>query len=247
MPSLTLLAATLAGFLDTVPPAAVPQKDAWCAPGIESLPNDVCYLNGTGDDTKMERRTLVIFLHGAVAKNTTWQWNHMRGMVPLAKGDKIEILFPRSPKSDVGFVWPGSVASQEKVEEELAAQWMNAKRILEDRRGRKFDEVFVMGFSSGAYFTSSLAMRGRLDVDGYAVFAGGQPGVAPAKPVDHFAPVFVGVCSNDETSATHARAFAGSLSFAGIPRRVVEQPVGHGLSSVHFNSALHYLRHAHAR
>jgi hypothetical protein len=34
---------------------------------------------------------------------------------------------------------------------------------------------------------------------------------------------------------------------AGIPRAVGEQPVGHGLSHVHFNSALAYLRHMQKR
>lgn len=248
MPLLTVAVASLAGALGAI---QVPAADApantnakpWCAPEIESLPGDVCYLDGDVAHEKNGRRTLVIFLHGAVAKNTTWQWNHMRGMTKLAKGDHVDILFPRSPKSEVGFVWPGSVESQEKVEQGLFDQWLNAKKILEGRGGKKYDEVFVMGFSSGAYFVSSLAMRGRLDVDGYATMAGGQGLPARQAPVEHFAPVYVGVCSKDEGSASHSRAFAGALSMAGIPRAVGEQPVGHGLSHVHFNSALAYLRH----
>ncbi len=215
---------------------------AFCAPEIEALPNDVCYLDGSKHEPN-KKRTLVIFLHGAIAKNTTWSWNHERMLLKLAKGTNIEVLFPRSPQTDVGYVWPGTRESQEAVEQTLIDQWMEAKRILEKRdNGRAFDEVFVMGFSSGAYFTSSLAMRGRLDVDGYAVFAGGQPMPAPAAPVQRRSPVFVGVCADDETTATHSRAFAGSLSAAGIPRAVSEQHVGHGLSHIHFTSALGYLR-----
>jgi predicted esterase len=101
-----------------------------------------------------------------------------------------------------------------------------------------------MGFSSGAYFASSLAMRGRLDdVDGYAVFAGGQSlGGKPAVN-HHFVPVFVGVCADDPSTAGHSRAFAGALAANGISRSVLEQHVGHGLSHVHFNSALTYLRY----
>jgi predicted esterase len=247
VPSLTVAVASLAGWLGAIQApqaqAVDPHAKPWCAPEIESLPGDVCYLDGDVASEKNHRRTLVVFLHGAVAKNTTWQWNHMRGMVKLAKGDHVDILFPRSPKSDVGFVWPGSVESQEKVEQGLVDQWINAKHVLESRAGKKYDEVFVMGFSSGAYFVSSLAMRGRLDVDGYAAFAGGQGLPSRPAPVEHFAPVYVGVCSKDEGSAGHSRAFAGALSAAGIPRAVGEQPVGHGLSHVHFNSALAYLRH----
>lgn len=248
MPSLSFAVASLASWLGAIP---MPGVDAhaqaatgkpWCAPEIESLPGDVCYLDGDVAKEKNGRRTLVVFLHGAVAKNTTWQWNHMRGMKQLATGNHVDIVFPRSPKSDVGYVWPGSLEAQEKVEQGLVDQWMNAKRVLEDRAGKKYDDVFVMGFSSGAYFVSSLAMRGRLDVDGYATMAGGQAMGARATPIDRFAPVFVGVCANDDGSAAHSRAFAGALSTAGIPRAVSEQPVGHGLSHVHFNGALGYLR-----
>jgi predicted esterase len=221
--------------------ASTGEPPAFCAPDpdIEALPGNVCYLDG---GREASRRTLVIFLHGAIAKNTTWSWNHERGLLRLAKAHKIEVLFPRSAESDVGFVWPGTLAAQERVEQELLDGWMAAKRTLEQREGRPFDEVFVMGFSSGAYFASSLALRGRVDVDGYAVFAGGQP-MPPAKsPVHPFAPVFVGVCADDETTRAHSRAFAASLAAAGIPRAVSEQHVGHGLSHVHFNAALGYLR-----
>lgn len=213
----------------------------WCAPEIESLPGDVCYLDGGRTDS---RRTLVIFLHGAIAKNTTWSWNHEKGLLRLAKANHVEVIFPRSPLTEPGYVWPGTLQAQEKVEAQLIDEWMEAKHALEKRDGRPFDEVFVMGFSSGAYFTSSLAMRGRLDVDGYAVFAGGQPMAAPPSPIQRRSPVFVGVCADDETTAAHSRAFAASLSAAGIPRAVNEQHVGHGLSHVHFNSALTYLRNA---
>lgn len=240
----TVLAAMLA-----VAPSVAHAKGAkasasapWCAPEAETLPHDVCYLNGATKDTG--RRTLVIFLGGVVAKNVSWQHNHMRGLLKLAKGNNIEAIYPKSPLTDAGYMWPGSLKDQEAKEGELIDQWMNAKRILEMRSGRPFDEVFVFGFSSGAYFVSSLAMRGRMDVDGYAAMAGGQAQAARPSPIEKFAPVFVGVCSKDATSASHSRAFAGALSAAGIKRRVVEQPVGHGLSHVHFNSALAFLRDA---
>src|SRR5262245_3978533 len=66
----------------------------FCAPEIEAVsPNgDVCYLDG---GSAPARRTLVIFLHGAIAKNTTWSWNHERMILKLAKAAKVEVLFPR--------------------------------------------------------------------------------------------------------------------------------------------------------
>jgi len=227
-----------------------PAASAWCAPEFEAIAGDACFLDGTTAKARSTartggdagRRTLVIFLHGAIAKNTTWQHNHQRQLFRLAKGIGFDAIFPRSPLTEGGYVWPGSVAAQEKVEEELIEGWMTGKRALEQRAGRAYDEVFVMGFSSGAYFVSSLAMRGRLDVDGYAAFAGGMPLPPRPAPVTRWAPSFVGVCGDDPTSASHSHAFAGSLATAGIPRMTDVQPVGHGLSHLHVHHALAFFR-----
>ena len=100
-----------------------------------------------------------------------------------------------------------------------------------------------MGFSSGAYFVSSLALRGRVKFDGYATFAGGAGGQAAADvPVK--APVYVGVCADDKQTANHSRAFGGALAARGWPSRVDEQKVGHMFSDIHVAHALTYLRNA---
>jgi predicted esterase len=220
--------------------ARVESKTAWCAPEVTTLSDGVCHIDG---GKKSDRRTLVIFLHGAIAKDTTWQWTQERALLRQAKYVGFEAIFPRSPLTEKGYVWPGTLASQEKVEQELADGWMAAKRKLEERDGRPFDEVFVMGFSSGAYFVSSLAMRGRLDVDGYAAFAGGTPSWSRNEPTKR-APVFVGVCAEDETTAAHSRAFGVGLGSAGIAHRVDEQRVGHAFSDVHVAHAVSFLRNA---
>ncbi len=212
----------------------------WCAPEAEALADGICHI---APATKSSRRTLVVFLHGAIAKNTTWQWTQQRALIRQAKYIGFEAIFPRSPLTEKGYVWPGSLAAQEKVEQELIDGWMAAKKTLEARDGRPFDEVFVMGFSSGAYFVSSLAMRGRADVDGYAAFAGGT-GMWSREPATRRAPVFVGVCAEDETTAAHSRAFGAALGGAGIPHAVDEQKVGHAFSDVHVAHAVGYLRRA---
>ncbi len=229
----------------TTPTAAVefqakrPNPNPWCASELESLDDEVCYIDGRRDG---ERKTLVIWLHGVIPPGSNWSHNHERMLARVAKTTNIEMLFPRGELGGSLYGWPGTAAAQEKSEQALSDQWMTAKRALEKRDGRKFDEVFVFGFSSGAYFASSLAMRGRLDVDGYATFAGGQAQPVAPTAVERFAPVFVGVCANDRTTASHSRAFAGSLAVAGIPRMVNEQEVGHDLSGAHFIQALGFLR-----
>src|SRR3712207_4510677 len=112
-------APTTSAAKERAPAPSGPQP--WCAPEVEALPSDVCYLDGGRTDA---RRTLVVFLHGAIAKNTTWSWNHERMLLRLAKGHHVEVLFPRSPLTETGYVWPGTVQSQEQVEQALIDQWM---------------------------------------------------------------------------------------------------------------------------
>ncbi|MBX3226513.1 MAG: hypothetical protein KIT84_32370 [Labilithrix sp.] len=219
--------------------AKAPAAHAWCGEGTEALPSDVCYIDGRGTSG---RRTLVIWLHGVIAKDTNWSHNHEKMLARVAKATGIEMLFPKGVLGDKLYAWPGTAEAQAKNEAALIEQWMTAKALLEKRDDKKFDETFIFGFSSGAYFASSLAMRGRADVDGYAVFAGGQPMAKAATPAARFAPVYVGVCANDSTTVTHSRAFASSLAAAGIPRMVSEQKVGHDLSPTHFLGALAFLR-----
>jgi predicted esterase len=218
---------------------SVAKTAQWCGADSEALGNDVCYLDGRKQGA---RRTLVIWLHGVIAKNTNWSWSHQRMLKRIAKQHGIEMLFPHGTAAETHYGWPGTVDAQEKSEQALIDQWMAAKTLLEKRDNRQFDEVFVYGFSSGAYFASSLAMRGRVDVDGYAVLAGGQPMPSRASAAEHFAPVFVGVCTNDKTTASHSRAFAASLANAGITRRVSEDKIGHDVSELHFAQALVFLR-----
>jgi predicted esterase len=226
--------------------SAAGATSGWCAAEFENLGSDVCYIDGRKKNAApAARKTLVIWLHGVIAKNSTWSYNHERMLHRVAKYTNIEVLFPHAPTAsspESVWAWPGTTESQAKTEEALIQQWMSAKTLLEKRDNRSFDEVFVFGFSSGAYFTSSLAMRGRVDVDGYATFAGGQSQPAAEAAVARFSPVFVGVCANDASTVNHSRAFAGALASAGIPRMVMEQKIGHDLSEVHFVNALSFLR-----
>lgn len=214
----------------------------WCSEETETLPNGLCYIDGRPKDASLEdRRTLVIFLHGAIAKDVDWQWLQERALTRQAKQSKFEAIFARAPLGPGGYVWPGTKAAQEASEQELIDGWMEARAYLEKRNGRPYDEVFLMGFSSGAYFISSLALRGRVDVDGYAVFAGGAGGIA-RPDVTNKVPVFVGVCAEDSQTAKHSRGFGAALAARGWPHRVDEQRVGHMFADVHVAHAVSWLR-----
>lgn len=219
---------------------AAPAPASWCAPEVESLGNGVCHIDGR----KEGRRTLVIFLHGLIARNTTWQWTQHRAMARNAKNLGFAVIMPTAPPvgpgGSGGYAWPGAPSAE--TEQALVDTWSAARRTLEARNGQPFDEVFVMGFSSGAYYASSLALRGRLDVNGYAVFAGGAASSPPGHEVQRRAPIFVGVCARNPETAVGARALGASLAAWKWPSAVDEQPIGHMFGDVHVAHALRYLR-----
>src|SRR6187401_3637863 len=93
----SLLSMPTSAKADAAIPATTTAARSWCGPGFETLPGDVCYIDGR---TKAPRRTLVIWLHGVIAKNTNWSWNHERMLQRVAKASGIEMLFPRAPETE---------------------------------------------------------------------------------------------------------------------------------------------------
>jgi predicted esterase len=177
----------------------------WCAPDVETLANDVCAR--VPAKQAAGPRTLVVFLHGVIQPGTTWQWQQQRGAALFAEKYGFTVIAPRGvrgigPKGmEDWFTWPTAVAEQDKTEAALFKQWNDARATLEKRAGKPFERVWIFGFSNGGYYATSLALRGRLPVDGYAVFAGGSgakylknAGAATKRR----APVFVGWGEKDK-------------------------------------------------
>ena len=138
----------------------------------------------------------------------------------------LHCYLPTSPKADGAYVWPTSLAAREQQEEAIVAGIQKARADLEQRLGHGFDEAFVVGFSSGAYYASSLAVRGVLDVDGYIVLAGGASSVRADRATTKRAPVFVGISAADSQTASHSRAFATALGSLGWQYRDEERHAG---------------------
>jgi predicted esterase len=237
------------GASDAAAPAAAPSdyEPAWCAPELETLPGDVCYAKGPAAGA---RRTLVIFLHGLTPAGGTSQYALQRGITAFGKRLGYAVLAPRG-RTGVGpgrkedtVAWPTGEAPRRQFEDGMLDAIFQAKTAIEAREGAPFDEVFVMGFSNGAYYASSLALRGRLDVDGYAVFAGGS---APkgtertARATKNRRPVFVGIASRDDT-AKKGRELAKVLDRVRWPHETSSRPVGHVVADAQLERAVAYLR-----
>ena len=202
----TLAAAALAGAAALALPVASAETPArWCAPELETLPAEVCHYSPPAE---REPRTLVIYLHGVVKPDTTWQHTQQRAIVRAAKTHRFATIAPRGRRGNGPknmrdwWTWPTSHRAQQSIEQSVLDEWAAAKKLLEDRNGEPFERTYVFGFSNGAYYATSLALRGRLDsVDGYAVFAGGAaPKHLKKRGVrtKHRPPIYVGYGLKDK-------------------------------------------------
>lgn len=243
--------AVLAGALGAGPRASAdgPQSASrgtgatstpWCAPEVSELSDHVCFFEG---DTPADgRQTLVVYLHGLLATTPGFQWLQQRAMAIHAKRLAFTVLLPTSPLVGNAYVWPTSRTAQEQEEAEIVEGIQKARTDLEHRLGHGFDQVFVVGFSSGAYYASSLVVRGVLDVDGYIILVGGASWIRADASTTKRAPVFVGVSSADTQTASHSRAFAAALAGMGWPYRVEERNAGHMVDWAFMTHGLQWLR-----
>jgi predicted esterase len=236
----TVATVSLAARSVDAAPKPAPAPKSWCAPEVTELSDHVCYADGGAQSNG--RRTLVIYLHGALATRPGFAWMQQRTMAMNASRSNFTVLIPTGPSDGVGFVWPSSQKDLKEKEPAILAKLQQARIDLEKRVGHGFDETFVVGFSSGAYYASSLALRGALPVDGTLVLAGGTSWVAPSDAAAKRSPIFVGVSAADPLSMNHARALAGTLAGAHWVYRAEERRVGHGVDTAFMDRGIAWLR-----
>ncbi|MGK3959211.1 alpha/beta hydrolase [Sorangium sp. So ce118] len=255
-PSPAAPAATPTPAAPAPPALAAPAPAAgWCAPELISLPGDVCASLPAKEAPGP--RVLVIFLHGVVQPDSGWQWAQQRGAARAGARRGVAVLMPRGrrgigpravPRSassmEDWWCWPTSAAAQAAHEDALLAEWDAARAELERRAGGRFERVLVFGFSNGAYYATSLAMRGRLQVDGYAAFAGGsgarhleRSGAQTRLRV----PVFVGWGGKDPAHKDQV-ALARMLRRLKWPSKSLGKPrAGHAMTDDQVDEALDFL------
>jgi predicted esterase len=197
---------------------------------------------------------LVIFLHGLVGEGSAWQWEQQRLMARTAAAYGFSALMPRGrlgigPGGDPAVrAWPNSARAQQAVEAEVLAELSETRRAVELQRG-SFDKVLVFGFSNGAYYAASLALRGKLAVDGYGVFAGGSgnryDGLLAAK-AERRVPIFVGYGTRDPDHVRQKQLLA-LLRRQGWPHHGKGASVGHTVTDGQIRAALSFLASGAAR
>jgi predicted esterase len=124
----------------------------------------------------------------------------------------------------------------------VLADLAQARKTLEERAG-KFGAVFVFGFSAGAYYATSLMLREKIDVDGFAAFAGGSGNdyqALQAKRVKKRIPMFLGYGKKDP-DRRRQQELARMLETLNWPHRTVAADVGHTVTNEQVIAALEFL------
>jgi predicted esterase len=228
---------------DAGPPAPA---GPWCAEEFETLPGEVCLFT---PESATPATALVIFLHGVVKEGTDWQYNQQRAAARVARQNGFVVLMPRgrlgagSQKFFDHWNWPTSVAGQKLYEREVLDEWRSARAIVEQRRERPFEKVYVFGFSAGAYYAVSLALGQRFPANGFAAFAGGGAAMDSARRLAKIrprAPIYVGWGLKDKARRDPQR-LAKVLKAAGWPHKAsARRGVGHAMTDSQAKDALSF-------
>jgi predicted esterase len=220
----------------------------WCAPELIALGEHTCFFEPVREPKQTSSRVLVIFLHGLVGDGSSWQWEQQRLMARTAAAYGFSALMPRGrlgigPGRDPAVrAWPNSARAQQAVESEVLAELSQTRKAVELQRGT-FDKVLVFGFSNGAYYAASLALRGKLAVDGYGVFAGGSGNRYDeliAAKAERRVPIFVGYGTRDPDHPRQEQLVA-LLRRQGWPHRAKSGNVGHTVTDAQIRGALSFL------
>ncbi len=251
--ALGFVVASGAVALPTLAREEAPPPESFCAPELQALDGGACFFAAKSAEAKTPR-TLVLFLHSLVPERGRFQWEQQRTMARVASRFGMSVLMPRG-RLGIGpgrapdvWAWPTSHAAEQSVEPEILAEWDRLRAEISGASG-PFERVFVTGFSNGAYYATSLAVRARIDADGYAVFAGGSGSrwiAARARQAPRQTPLFIGYGTRD--AARHdARALGRLLGRLKWPYRMRSANVGHTVTNDLLDQAFEYLASAGAR
>lgn len=227
----------------------------WCSPELETLREGFCYAEPRVL-AEGQPPTLVVFLHGVVKPGTGWQWQQQRAAQRFARQHGFVALMPRGQRG-VGpkgmedwWTWPTGAPAQARIEEQVLTSIAQARGELEERLGRRFERVWVFGFSNGAYYATDLAMRGRLlsgalKADGFAVFAGGSAAEHTRRKAEQVAsrtPLFVSWGLKDRDAPNQAKLSAMLRQLHWPTAAASSAKTGHEMPDSHVAAAVKFLR-----
>jgi predicted esterase len=177
-----------------------------------------------------------------LADTPGFAWLQQRAMAIHATRLGFTVLIPTSPREGESFVWPTSQVAIEQQTPAIARGIARDRRALVAAVGHDFDETFIVGFSSGAYYGSVVAMRGAIPCDGAVVLAGGSAWARPGPELRARTPIFVGVSAADPQTRDHSRSLGDALTALGWPHRTEEADAGHTVDWTLITHGIAWLR-----
>lgn len=211
----------------------------WCPAPWQGLDENTCWLLPQGPPS-----SLLIYLSGIVPPGPpgALQANMQQVVARAALRAQAAVIMPRG-RVGLGpaatrswWGWPTSKADVDRFAPEMVRGWLAARDRLAAHVGAAFPQTFLAGSSSGAYFLSSLAVRGALEVDGFAATAGGGASPSALASATRKPPFYLGFGSGDP-AASRLRDFGKALLRAGWPSLAREHPGGHGAREVYLDEA----------
>lgn len=221
--------------------------EGWCLPGVDALDPETCVV--VPDEIKPPR-TLVIYLHGVV---NPWSENHNRDYQLVVRDNArhrgFVAMIPRGrrgigPDNARGhWAWPTTTDVYNQMGKEITRIWLEKKKIIEAGLGQPFEKTFLAGSSNGAYFLTSLALKGDFVADGFAALSGGTKGGWSRWTLGHHqlrAPFYVGYGTADDSSAD-PESLGELLRDVRWPSKVAVHVCGHGAQPIYLEEAVPFL------
>jgi hypothetical protein len=223
-------------------PVAASATIAWCASGLEPIAGGGCW-----SAPKTENPPVVIYLHGRYDEPATPQEMERQARVARrANARGFAVVAFRSPKGACGhaelaswYCWPSNPDTA-NVGPAVVAGWGSALAEINHRTTNP--KRFVMGFSSGAYFASIVAIRNLLPADAVAIVHGGAGEIVrrTAKPT----PLFVLGAYDDVVTMADILKLDASLNGVAWPHDSYARPGGHFLTDGDIDASLTFFERA---
>jgi len=245
---LALLAATRQAVAESAPSSEAP-RTVLCAPPLTELPGQACAFEPAPAKKSAEPNVLVIFLHGLMSNTPEARHDWQLYVHSMAKQHGFALLVPHG-RPGIGpgrnpqiLAWPTSEKMRAAHEDAVLQTWQAAQASFEQQRGAKFERTYVFGFSNGAYYATSLLVRAKLKIQGYAMFGGGSAASYLEKAAKRAAlrpRVFVGVGKHDR-ARKDAASLALMLKRLGWKHRLAIANGGHSVTPTQVKEALGFL------
>ncbi len=220
--------------------------DDWCADGLELVAGGGCLAL---PDARPPVPT-VIYLHGMYDRSDVGeeldrqrrmaQRATARGYAVLALRSKLGVCHPDNPEYATRFCWP----SNEQVADRATSfvdGW--AEPLRETRKRTGAGPTYVLGFSSGAFFTALIAVRDLFPADAFAIAHGG-----PVEPVraSRTKPPLLLLSADDDISQDWMLRLDDELSRVSWPHESYARGGGHALTDDDIEAALTFFKRVQA-